>query len=203
MHHRIHGRAALSGGEYLRELRRLLDALDPEALERFADQVESVWSRDGQVLVFGNGGSALTASHMVNDLLSCWNPEVQPRGLRALSLCDNPGVTTALANDLAFEDVFLLPLQAYGRAGDLAVAISGSGRSPNVVKAAAWAVANGLHLVSLTGFDGGELGGLAPLHVNVPSCHYGPIEDVHLAISHAVSSILRSRRRTVPPSLNP
>lgn len=200
MHRRIHDRAALDGGEYLRELRRLLDTLDETRLDRFADEVESVWGRDGQVLVFGNGGSALTASHMVNDLLSCWNPEAQPRGLRAMSLCDNPGVTTALANDLAFDDVFLLPLQAYARAGDLAVAISGSGRSPNVVKAAAWAVANGLHLVALTGFDGGELGGLAPLHINVPSCHYGPIEDVHLAIGHIVSNILRSRRRTAPLS---
>lgn len=177
---------------YFAEMAALLGRLDHDAIDRFGDLLFQCWESDRQVLVMGNGGSASTASHYVTDLVKTASvPGV--RRLRTLSVTDNPGLTTAIGNDIAYEDTFLFPLEAYGRDGDLLIAISGSGNSPNIVKAVRFAKEHGIEVAALTGFDGGAIGRLADLHVNVPSDNYGLVEDLHLSIGHMIGQGLRAR----------
>jgi len=186
-----------SGAEpYLNELRRLLDRIDHRPIDRLGELLFEAWQGDRQVLVIGNGGSASTASHYVTDLVKTASvPGV--RRLRTLSLTDNPGLTTAIGNDIAYEDTFLFPLESYARTGDLVIAISGSGRSPNVVRALQWARERGLTLVAVTGFDGGTIASMVDLHVNIPTTNFGLLEDLHLSIGHMVSQALHHRLRSV------
>ena len=181
-----------SARDYLTAMRRLLDQIDGTLIDQVADVLFNTWEVDGQVIVFGNGGSASTSSHFVTDIVKTAAANGH-RPLRALSLVDNCGITTAVANDADYDETFCFPMSVYARPGDLAIAISCSGNSPNVVNAARWAGEHGLQLVGLTGFDGGTLGRLANLHVNIPSENYGLIEDMHLSIGHMICQILKSR----------
>ena len=178
--------------QYLDGMGQLLEKIDCDAIEAFADLLFDAWRDDRLVFVFGNGGSASTASHHACDLVKTASVDGQRR-LKAFSLVDNVGMGTALGNDLSYEEVFCYPLETYAKRGDLAVAISASGNSPNVLRACEWARANGLAVVGLTGFSGGKLGDLASLHINIPSDDYGLVEDMHLAVGHMVAQILRSR----------
>ena len=185
------GNTASSARDYLDHLGALVSSLDCPAIDLYADLLFDAWRDDRQVLVFGNGGSAATASHFVTDLVKTAAVEGQRR-LRALSLFDNVPLTTAIGNDIGYEDTLLYPLEAYAREGDLVVAISGSGTSPNVVKACRWAKEQGLTIVALTGFGGGVLKDIADHHVNVGSENYGVIEDLHLSIGHMVIQRLQA-----------
>lgn len=188
-----------SAASYLAELRRLLDQIDHRPIDRLGELLFGAWQRDRQVLVIGNGGSASTASHYVTDLVKTASvPGL--RRLRTLSLSDNPGLTTAIGNDIAFEDTFLFPLEAYARSGDLVIAISGSGRSANVVRALQWAREHGLTTVAVTGFDGGTIGSMVDLHVNIPTTNFGLLEDLHLSIGHMVSQSVHTRLRSASAS---
>ncbi len=178
--------------QYLHALGQLLPRIDSEAIDRVTQAVFKRWIEDRQVLVLGNGGSASTAAHYVTDLVkTAWVPG--QRRLRALSMTDNPGLTTAIGNDVCFEQTFSFPLESYAREGDLVIAISGSGNSPNIVSACRLAQNLSIEIVGLTGFDGGELGRLSDLHVNVPSDNYGLVEDLHLSMGHMIGQGLRSR----------
>lgn len=186
------GAICSSAGAYLEGLAALCGEVDAAAVDTLADWLHEVWREDRQVLVFGNGGSAYTASHFVTDLVKTAEVEGYRR-LRAISVVDNYGLTTALGNDIDYAKTFVYPLATYGRAGDVAIAISGSGNSPNVVEACQWAKANGLRLAALTGFDGGKIGPMADLHINIPSDNYGLIEDLHLSINHMISQAYKAR----------
>ena len=186
------GTTAASAAGYLRQLKRLLDRIDGQAIDELAERVFQTYSDGKQVLVFGNGGSAYTASHFVTDLVKTAAVEGCPR-LRAMSLVDNYGLTTALGNDIDYEDTFVFPLATYARPGDVAIAISGSGNSSNVVKACEWARENGLTVAALTGFKGGKIAELCHLHIHVSSDNYGIVEDLHLAVGHMISQALKAR----------
>lgn len=185
----------LSAAAYLCELHRALDSVDERQIAAFAGRIAAAWARGGKVLVFGNGGSASTASHFASDLARSTGAE-HGAGVRVICLTDNLALLSALANDLCYADVFRAQLAACAQPGDLVVPISGSGRSPNMIAAAEWAHGHGFEIVALTGFDGGELAAAASLHLHVDCRHYGPIEDVHLAIGHMVCDLLRARRPT-------
>jgi D-sedoheptulose 7-phosphate isomerase len=181
-----------SASEYVLALSQQLARLDTQAIDAYAEIVYEAWADDRQVIVFGNGGSAYAASHHVTDYVKTASIDGQRR-LRAISLVDNVGLLTAIGNDLSYDDVFRHGLESYGRSGDVAVAISCSGNSPNVVNACTWARENGHTVVAITGFDGGRLAPLAHVHVNVPSDNYGIIEDVQLSIGHMVAQSLQAR----------
>lgn len=177
---------------YFSGLSEMARRIDDESVDRFAGLLVDCWRARGRVFVFGNGGSAYNASHHVCDYVKTASVDgVRP--LRAFSLVDNIGIGTAVGNDLSYDDTFSFPLTAYAEPGDLAVAISCSGNSPNVVRACEKAKEIGMTLVALTGFDGGRIGAMADLHINVPSDNYGLIEDLHLSIGHVVSQVFRSR----------
>lgn len=188
------GSICKSAGEYLSALGELLTRVDAGAIERYADALFEAWSDRRAVWVFGNGGSASTASHHVCDYVKTAAVEGRPR-LRAHSLVDNTETLTAIGNDLGYEHTFRFVLESHAQPGDLAVAISCSGNSPNVAQACQWAKTEGLTLTALTGFAGGKAGALADIHINVPSDNYGLIEDVHLSIGHIVSQGLHRRIR--------
>ncbi|MFQ5697931.1 MAG: SIS domain-containing protein [Myxococcota bacterium] len=185
---------AASARDYFDHLGELLSVLDAGRVDALAERVFEAWRENRQVLVCGNGGSASTASHYVTDFVKTAAVDGQRR-LRALCLNDNAPMQSALGNDLGYEETFVYPLATYADVGDLLIAISGSGTSANVVLACEWACRNGLELAALTGFDGGTIGPMADLHLNVPSDNYGAIEDLHMSIGHIVTQTLHARVR--------
>ena len=142
----------------------------------------------GRVLVFGNGGSAADAQHLAGELVVRFLRE-RP-ALSALALTTDPSVITAMANDLGYAQVFKRQIEAHGRTGDVAIAISTSGRSPNVVEAVKAARARGLLTVALTGNGGGTLAGLVDLLVDVPHSETPRIQEVHAMIVHILCELI-------------
>lgn len=152
-------------------------------MARLIGAFQRAWREDRQIFVFGNGGSAANASHFATDLGKGASDKL-PRRFRVLSLNDNVPWMTALGNDYSYEDVYLRQLQNYARAGDLALTMSVSGNSPNLVKAIQWAAANGLHTIALVGSKRGRLAELAQDVIVIDDTHYGRVEDVNMGICH-------------------
>lgn len=162
----------------------LLDMPEKEIAETVA-ALKGAREEGGTVFIFGNGGSAATASHFVCDLVKGTVQEGAPR-FKAVALNDNMPTFSAYANDVGYETVFAEPLASLAKAGDLAIGISASGRSPNVLRAMEVARERGLTTVGLTGFQGGLLKDKVDICVIVPSDSMQQIEDAHLVILHAI-----------------
>ena len=136
--------------DYLKAQKATNDSIPAEAVEQLIETLRVALKEDRQIFVFGNGGSAANASHFATDLGKLASDKIGKR-FRVLSLADNVGWVTALANDYSYEDVFVGQLQNYARPGDIALGLSVSGNSPNCVKALEWARKNGLRTVALVG----------------------------------------------------
>ncbi len=160
-----------------------LDSIPANAVAQLIDTFQKALAEDRQIFVFGNGGSATNASHFATDLGKGSSDKVGRR-FRVLSLNDNIGWLTALGNDYGYEDIFVRQLMNFGRPGDVALALSVSGDSPNVVKALEWSVANGLHAIALVGAKRGRMAGVAHQTIVVDSTHYGRVEDAQMGICH-------------------
>jgi D-sedoheptulose 7-phosphate isomerase len=183
--------ARLDTGEYLDRLKAELDRLDQAELRRMADWIYEAWDRDQFVYIFGNGGSGTTATHMSEDLgksslRECDLKDETKKRLKVMSLTDNLGWILAVGNDCGYDQIFVQQLMNYGRAGDLAIAISGSGNSPNVLAAVDWANRHGLRTFGLTGFSGGKLRQMAQAGLHVPLDDMGMVESIHLSVFHWV-----------------
>jgi len=181
-----------STADYFRALQETIGQTDWHAIEAYVEQLFSTWQEGRRVFVFGNGGSASTASHHVADYVKTACVDGQPR-LQAFCLNDNVALATALGNDISYDDSLRWPLAAYAQPGDLCVAISASGNSPNVVNACRWAQDHGLTVVCLTGFQGGQTAALADIHIHFPSDNYGVIEDLHLSVGHIAAQSLQRK----------
>ncbi len=168
---------------YIRSQHAALDSLDQGAVEKLIHTLRSIWKEDRQVFVIGNGGSASNASHFATDLGKGASDKLGKR-FRVLSLTDNVSWITALANDYAYDEVFSRQLSNYARPGDLLLAVSVSGNSPNLVKAMEWANANGLETAALVGAKKGRLAELARQTLVTDDTHYGRVEDVQMHILH-------------------
>lgn len=182
-------RAAFARG-YLTYLSKVLAEMNADEIAAFIEALQNARDQGSTIYFMGNGGSAATASHFVNDIVIGSRSWKKP--FRAHCLSDNVAGLTAIANDYGYDDVFLLPLKAHLRRGDVVVAISASGNSPNVIKAVEYANEQGAITIGLTGFDGGKLRKIAKLPVHVPSNkgEYGPVEDVHMILDHLVGGYL-------------
>lgn len=178
--------------DYFEELAAAGRQVDVAAVHAYADALFEAWKHRRRVFVFGNGGSAFNASHHVCDYVKTASVEGAPR-LHATSLSDNMGLTTAIGNDLDYDDIFRFPLESYAQAGDLAVAISCSGNSPNVLRACEWAREHGLTVVALTACSGGQLAKLGHVHIHVPTDNYGVAEDIHMSVGHIAAQMLKVR----------
>lgn len=184
--------------DYLGRLRTELDRLNQEETRRLADLIYAAWQEQRFVFIFGNGGSATTASHLAEDLGKNCVRETDPRGertprLKVISLTDNTGWITALGNDLGYDQIFLQQLMHYASPGDLALAISGSGNSPNVLSAVDWANRHGLVTFGLTGYDGGKLKGVQQAGIHVPLDDMAMVESIHLCLGHWIVDDLNAR----------
>lgn len=146
-------------------------------------------SHDGRkVLVFGNGGSANDAQHLAVDLVGRFQRERRP--VAALALTTDTSLLTAIANDYAFDRVFVRQIEALGAAGDLAIGISTSGQSANVVEGLRAARARGLRTIAITGRDGGAAGALADIHINVPDPSTARVQEAHRTLIHAICELV-------------
>jgi D-sedoheptulose 7-phosphate isomerase len=174
---------------YLAAHARLAKELDMAAFQRGVDTVLAAWRSGKKVITCGNGGSAHTASHYITDWSKMSNLATG-RKFRGISLVDNVGLVTAFGNDLSFEDVFAGQLRALADEGDLVVVVSGSGNSPNVLKAVHAAHEAGADTLAIVGYDGGKLKQIAKHAVWVPCFDMQLCEDVHLMFGHMVMKAL-------------
>ncbi|HXW67752.1 MAG TPA: SIS domain-containing protein [Thermoplasmata archaeon] len=181
---------------YLAEAREALrDDYVIAAMRRIVPIVLEARARGRHVFLFGNGGSASTASHFVTDLAKVARRGDAP-AIRSLALTDNIPSVTAWANDRDYASIFSEQLRALGSAGDVAIAISGSGNSPNVLAAVAVASELGLRTIGLTGIGGGKLKDLVEVPVVVPSDSMQHVEDVHVSLLHLLTAYLRDEGPT-------
>ena len=162
--------------------------LDLTAVTAAAAAMASAVRSGRKVLAFGNGGSAGDAQHLVTELVGRFQRE--RAGFAAVALTADTSLLTSVANDYGFEQVFARQVTALGVAGDVAVAISTSGTSPNVLAGLRAANARGLQTVALTGRDGGEAGRLAGIHINVPDECTARVQEVHITLIHAICEIV-------------
>lgn len=177
---------------YREEAQRHWESLDLDAVAALAHAIERCQGAGRHVFTIGNGGSAATASHLACDLSkTAATPGQKP--VKCLSLSDSVALITACGNDLSFDDVFSRQLENFVSRGDLLIAISGSGNSPNMLKAAKLARSRGAIVASLVGFDGGRLKPASDLCVHVHSDQYGVIEDLHMSVGHILTFYLKQR----------
>lgn len=176
---------------YILKLGQFLESLDLEALAEIIEQIERVRVEGKTIFLIGNGGSAATASHMAEDLAFGTRMREGAR-IKALSLTDNQPYVMAAANDIGYDSIFEEQLRNLMLPGDLLIAISASGNSPNVVKAVDFANRNGGISVGLVGFDGGQLKESCHflLHVKTEQGEFGPVEDIHLILDHIITEFL-------------
>ncbi len=181
----------LTPREYFDSCSQSFDKLDVTAIEELGRQIHSAWQDGRFVFICGNGGSGSNASHLCEDLgKSSLDPkdftnDEMPR-LKVLSLTDNTPYILAWANDEGFERVFVEQLKNLASPGDMLITISGSGNSPNVLRAVEWAGAHELVTWGITGFDGGRLREIADFNLHVPLADMGMVESIHLVAFHWV-----------------
>ena len=178
---------------YAEEMARAAKSIEPAVLERAAATLVEAYLRGARIFTCGNGGSASIANHMQCDHV---------KGIRTatdlsphvLSLSANVELLTAIANDTGYENIFVYQLQSQSEPGDVLIAVSSSGRSPNIVRALTWARDQGLRTIAITGFEGGAARTAAEVSVHVDCTNYGIVEDLHQAIMHALAQYIRQSR---------
>ncbi|MCI0449574.1 MAG: SIS domain-containing protein [Chlorobi bacterium] len=183
---------------YKKTIANVLNSLDAAEIDKFIDMLLEAYNNDKFVYVIGNGGSAANASHLAQDLAKgTRHSKEQSKRLKALSLTDNTPFITAQGNDDGYDSIFEQQLRTFAKAGDYLIAISGSGNSPNILKAIEWANVNGITTVGVTGFDGGKLRKLAKYTVHVPLNDMCTSESIHSIIFHYVILELREKLKNL------
>jgi len=174
--------------EYSSYLASILGRLDYNEIGKMIEAILDARQRGSQIFFIGNGGSAATASHFANDISI--GTRVTDKPFKAMSLTDNVAIMTAVGNDDGYEYIFTKQLQNFANDGDILVAISASGNSPNIIHTIQYAKQKGLKIIGLSGFDGGKLRELSDIkiHVQTAKGEYGPVEDVHMFIDHLIGS---------------
>jgi phosphoheptose isomerase len=180
---------------YAAEISRAGKTIELAAFDRAAAILLEAYASGARVFSCGNGGSAAIANHMQCDHVKNvrTTTDLTPS---VVSLSTNVELLTAVANDTGYENVFVYQLQSQSRPGDVLVAVSSSGRSPNIVRALTWARRHGLRTIALTGFHGGEAKEVAEAAIHVDCANYGIIEDLHQAIMHSLGQYIRQSRMT-------
>ena len=175
---------------YIDYLSSVLSNISLTDIEKFVEVLLEARERESSIFFIGNGGSAATASHFANDIAIGTRTYEKP--FRAISLCDNQAVITAIANDDGYEKIFTQQLQVLLKKQDVVVAISASGNSPNLLDAIDTAKKMNTITVGISAFDGGKMKEMVDVSLHVPTekGEYGPAEDAHMVLDHLVSSYL-------------
>ena len=179
---------------YFATLRSCLETDYSKQLDSIRSILAAAYKRKKTIFIIGNGGSATTASHMACDLSkTVTGPDHEGVGFRVIALTDNVPLITAWANDLDYCSVFLRQLRNLCDPGDVLIVVSGSGNSPNIVAAVECAKKKKMATIGLLGFDGGKAGRLVDCALIVPCREYGPVEDLHMAIAHMITSYFATK----------
>ena len=179
---------------YLNDLKQACDTFPVDSFEAVASALIHAYEGGRQVFVMGNGGSAVTASHFVCDLNKGVSYGLEKR-FKLLCLSDNAATVLAYANDVSYEEIYVEQLKNFLREGDVVIGISGSGNSANVIKAVEYANANGAVTIGFTGFGGGALNGIVQVPLHIPIQDMQKVEDVHMIVTHMLTSYLYSALR--------
>lgn len=172
--------------QYKKELLRAIDTIDIARVGQAIEWFEEARATGRHIFVCGNGGSASTASHFACDIVKGASYQRDQR-FKIMALTDSLPTLTAYSNDVGYDCVFAEQLKNFAEPDDVVMCISGSGNSPNVVCAMEYANSIGCRTIALTGRDGGKLGPLAKLNIQVPVPHMGRIEDAHMIICHMIA----------------
>jgi D-sedoheptulose 7-phosphate isomerase len=191
-------------GEYLEAYRHTLieawESVDLEAAGRAAAMLATAIDERRTVFACGNGGSAAIANHLANDCLKGVQTDT-PLRPRVVSLSATIELITAIANDIAYEEVFAYQLRSLAQPRDVLITISASGNSENIVRAVRWARTNQVCTIAFTGFEGGRSADLADVNLHVRAANYGVVEDIHQSLMHILSQYLR--QQAMPEELIP
>ncbi|MCL6546358.1 MAG: SIS domain-containing protein [Bryobacteraceae bacterium] len=188
--------------QYRKQLEKMLSGLDLAKVQQAIEWLAEAREQGRQIFVFGNGGSASTASHFATDLVKGASYG-RARRFRILALTDSLPTITAYANDTGYENVFVEQLKNFAREGDVVIGISSSGNSPNVIRAIEYAASAGCRSIGLTGGDGGKLGPLVHLEIRAPETHTGRIEDAHFVICHMIGYYFMEEAEPCPRASSP
>jgi D-sedoheptulose 7-phosphate isomerase len=182
---------------YADAVQAAFSTINPDAIREAANCLEDAVNRKATIFVCGNGGSAAISNHFVCDHMkgagtgTDFHPKVS-------SLSSNIEIVTAIANDISYANVFDFQLSCQASPGDVLVAISSSGASPNIVAAVNWAKTHGVSSIVMTGFGGGDSRKLADISLHVDAQNYGVVEDVHQSLMHILAQFLRQKRLLEP-----
>lgn len=182
---------------YLSELQTTLTAMEPDFLEKmeeFASILLDAREKHRTIFILGNGGSASTASHFASDLAKGTIVQNYPR-FKVVALTDNVPTILAWGNDVSYDDIFIEQLKNLMEPDDVVIGISGSGNSPNVIKALEYANSHQAVTIGLSGYDGGKLLKTARHNLHVPSFYMQRVEDIHLIIEHLLTSLIREEQQ--------
>lgn len=170
---------------YRAELHKTIDSIDTDSVEQVIEILREARNAGRHIFICGNGGSASTASHFACDIVkgASFNRE---KRFKIMALTDQLPTLTAYANDVSYDCVFAEQLKNFAQPGDVVMAISGSGNSPNVLQAIEYANSIQCTTVGMSGRDGGKLAQIAKINVKVPVAHMGRIEDAHMIVCHMI-----------------
>lgn len=168
---------------YFEKEKAVIDSLNLEEMNQAVNAVYDTWQQGGVIYTLGNGGSAATASHMVCDFNKGVSMETGKR-FKMMCLSDNTSIVTAIANDIAYDEIFRIQLQDVLKKGDLLMAVSGSGNSANVLNAVTYAKEQEAKIVAMTGYNGGKLMQMADYNLHVPVDDMQIAEDIHMVFVH-------------------
>jgi phosphoheptose isomerase len=175
---------------YITQLIDALVTVDAKVLDNITDELISAFSNGSDVFVCGNGGSSAISNHWVCDHSKgvCTDTDMLPQ---VQDLSSTSSVITAIANDIGYEEIFSYQLRMKAKSGDVLIAISSSGNSPNIIKAITKARQLGMVTVALVGFDGGTAKNIADHVIHVNNNNYGVVEDAHQSLMHIIAQSIR------------
>ena len=171
---------------YLEMHKKVIEGMHVEKIDKLITLFKEANQEDKQIFIFGNGGSAASASHFATDLGKGASDKVSKR-FKCFSLNEATAWMTAIGNDYSYEDIFVHQMKNFAKPGDIVFTMSVSGNSPNLVKAVDWANDEGLHTIALVGGKRGRLAEIAGDVVVIDSTHYGHVEDAHMLIVHLLT----------------
>lgn len=183
--------------DYQQRLKAAIDQLPPQGLEDLAQSLLQCWREGKQVFFFGNGGSAGNAIHLANDFLYGVSKQLG-HALKAHALSANSAVITCLANDEGYDGIFFRQLAVLAQPGDIAIALSGSGNSPNILKAIEWCKENQVKSFAIIGFEGGAAKSMADVSIHVPVKDMQISEDLQLIVGHMMMQWLYQQHADIP-----
>ncbi|GHT86219.1 phosphoheptose isomerase [Spirochaetia bacterium] len=173
---------------YIQKEIEVLNKIDIQVINRTINLLMETYEAEKSIYIFGNGGSSATASHYTNDFNKGISEHTEKK-FNFICLNDNVPTLMAIANDIGFGEIFRFQLKGHLKAGDIVIGISGSGNSINVINAVNYAREQGNKIIGITGYNGGKLGMLSDLHLNVPVNSMQITEDIHMIFDHLMMSV--------------